>query len=424
MYPIDNILGKIIDIDIRASNNGVLLLGDAGVGKTSVIKALDDGGLTTKVFTLQANELQEKGDLNGVRLVPHGDTYRQEFFPHQVIQQAQEFAVANPKVLTIVLYDEINRTEADATSAMLSTVTSRVCGNINLADNIRFIATGNDTGNVTAMDDASLTRFAIYKVYPTAQRFLEIQEGLNPWVRDTLTQHPELILEKVNKDAEIDAEAEDDGSFNASFGIDAHMEPMEAFTNPRTLESISRWLNEASNDFLIRLMQTRPTPPSSTGNPGRDMLTSTIESHIGRTKFAALLTERIADDLLQSQSTGSNNTASSSVAQPMVWPTLMKLNTPAEIENKINELDDDEVMAVVLYAATHDHRRMSAILDAALSIDKIGAIPQNSRGTLSTVIMANQFTDAARDIINRHKDLDQQLAKAMVDHAAMLGGNI
>lgn len=422
MYPIDNTLGKIIEIDIRASNNGVLLLGDAGVGKTSVIKALDDGGLTTKVFTLQANELQEKGDLNGVRLVPHGDTYRQEFFPHQVIQQAQEFAVANPKVLTIVLYDEINRTEADATSAMLSTVTSRVCGNINLADNIRFIATGNDTGNVTAMDDASLTRFAIYKVYPTAETFLEIQKDLNPWVRDVLTRHPELIVDKVDR-TEVDAEADPDGSFNATFGADVDIEPMEAFTNPRTLESISRWLNEASDDFLVRLMQTRPTPPSSTGNPGNDMLTATIESHIGRTKFAALLAERIADDLLQSQSTG-NNTASSSVAQPMVWPTLMTLGTPAEIENKINGLDDDEVMAVVLYAATHDHRRMSAILDAALSIDKVSAIPQNSRGTLSTVIMANQFTDTARDIINRHKDLGQQLAVAITDHAAMLGGSV
>ena len=144
-----------------------ILLGEPGIGKSSIVKALceqNDWGF----FELLCNQLGDRADLTGCRTVKtlvldndgkEQEVWKQVFFPHQSIQDAITYANQHPDQRTILFLDEINRTTADITSAILSFPTARTVGSYKFPDNISFILAGNDKGNVVAIDSASITRF-------------------------------------------------------------------------------------------------------------------------------------------------------------------------------------------------------------------------------------------------------------------------
>lgn len=63
------------------------LMGEPGIGKSSFIEALAYS-MGTKAFVLPCNQLADKADLTGARLVPYTkddgtQSYKQVFYPHQ-----------------------------------------------------------------------------------------------------------------------------------------------------------------------------------------------------------------------------------------------------------------------------------------------------------------------------------------------------
>ena len=100
------------------------------------------------------NQLADKADLTGCRLVPVGTTkngekeYAQVFYPHVVIRNAIKYAEENPDETPILFLDEINRTTPDVTSEALSIPTLRSIGNTNIPDNLKVIIAGNDKGKI------------------------------------------------------------------------------------------------------------------------------------------------------------------------------------------------------------------------------------------------------------------------------------
>ena len=121
---------------------------------------------------------------------------------------------------------------------------------------------GNDKGNITSLDEASISRFVLYRTEPDTQTFLELRDDLNPFVRAALTKNPSLIfcksIEVANANANSDSsdDADDD---SASFSIDDIItdgDGMQQITTPRTIMSLSDWLNRFDKDELIQLMAT------------------------------------------------------------------------------------------------------------------------------------------------------------------------
>ena len=125
------------------------LLGEPGIGKTAFLENLANE-LSTKVFVLSVNQLAAKEDLTGARLVPlsNKQDYEQKFYPHQVINQAINYAIKHSTETPILFMDEFNRTESDVTSALFTMITERKIGNKSLPDNLRLCVAGNDSGNV------------------------------------------------------------------------------------------------------------------------------------------------------------------------------------------------------------------------------------------------------------------------------------
>lgn len=151
------------------------LMGEPGIGKSSFVDGLAYS-MGTRAFVLPCNQLADKADLTGARLVPTADgkSYTQVFYPHHVIQEAIDYALTNPREWPILFLDEINRTTSDVTSGALTLVTLRRMGHIELPENVRLIVAGNDKGNVTTLDEASLSRFAIFHVEPDATTLMSV----------------------------------------------------------------------------------------------------------------------------------------------------------------------------------------------------------------------------------------------------------
>ena len=246
-YKFNSTLNKIVTTNLN-TNKVPMLVGEPAIGKSSWVEALGEQ-LGTKTFTLQCNELSEKADLTGARTIPIDDAktkFKQVFFPHADIMDAIEYARQNPDETPILFLDEINRTSSDLTSALLSIPTRRKIGNEELPTNLRIIIAGNDKGNVTTLDSASVSRFVIYTVIPDTETFLLVNPNLSQPIADLLMREPELIfckgLNPVN-----DSDDEDDvDSLMDMFDDDT----MEQFTAPRTITALSDLLNNLSEETL------------------------------------------------------------------------------------------------------------------------------------------------------------------------------
>lgn len=196
--------------DIEA-NLTPALLGIPGIGKSEFLKSLAKS-LNTRVFSLAINQLADRADLTGARMIqdPTTKQYRQAFFPHAVLKDAIEYATQNPNETPIIFLDEFNRTTPDVTSAIFTFITDRTVGSEQFPPNIRFVVAGNDSGNVASIDDASVTRLSIYRIKPDIETFLAVQEHLNPYIEDVLRKEPNLLCANDTVDIPDDEPDDDD----------------------------------------------------------------------------------------------------------------------------------------------------------------------------------------------------------------------
>lgn len=355
--------------------NGLVpaLMGEPGIGKSSFVIALAKE-MDTKAFVLPVNQLADKADLTGARLVPYekedGTTsYKQVFYPHQVIQDAIDYAIANPREWPILFLDEINRTTPDVTSGALSMPTLRSIGSVELPANLRMMIAGNDKGNVTTLDEASLSRFAIYRVEPEAATLLQILgDDVNPWVKAVLVKRPDLVFAKAKPNVFVSDGGDDDDNdtANSTFAelFDAGDEMLQ-LTTPRTIEGASKWLNSIDQQSLMQLLSTPTTVD------GRDItvLQEVLEGHLGNTEFTTILMGEIASGLTTS-STGATRTQGA--PKPQAWKELKSAKTMTELYDKISTLNDKEKSGCLLYAIyekADNSRIIEALAPAVTAMD-------------------------------------------------------
>ncbi|WP_078598662.1 AAA family ATPase [Evansella clarkii] len=290
-----------IEADLRAGQTPALM-GPAGIGKSSLTEGLART-FKTMVFTLPVNQLADRADLTGVRMTQsENGKWRQEAFPHSIIMEAIEYAENHPDENPILFLDEFNRASSDITSSILSFQTLRRIGTIDFPDNLRMLVAGNDKGNVTSLDEASISRFSVYHVRPDLDTFLSIQT-LNPFVTDVLTKHPEDLMameavENSSKDDGDDDEDEDKESEEYAFSQLEFMseDTFTQVTRPRTITYVSEWLNNMGIDksgsdteraLLGQLFADMTEADDS------NILLAGIEAHVGSTTFAHHLFDEI-----------------------------------------------------------------------------------------------------------------------------------
>lgn len=284
------------------------LAGEPGIGKSALIKSLAQE-TKTKVFVLSVNQLGTREDLTGARSIKDAktNTYRQIFFPHAIIQDTIDYANHHQAENPILFLDEINRTSPDVTSAILALITERRVGTTNLPENIRIIAAGNDQGNVNNLDQASITRMAIFHVIPDINDYFNANPDLNFYVRALLQKHPDYLVQTVSSDSENPSSPDSDDD-PAAVLEDLNMsESMTQMTVPRTLTYASQFLNALSLDgqtVTEEITNSYYDPMNPTNSP----LYLGLQAQLGDTKtfneLFNLITQSI-DKLLDSSQTTS-----------------------------------------------------------------------------------------------------------------------
>jgi hypothetical protein len=337
-------------IDLLEAGRVPALMGEPGIGKSSFVEDVARR-TNTRCFTLPCNLLADKADLTGARLVLDEKTgiWSQKFFPHDTISQAISYAKNNPNEQPILFLDEINRTTSDVTSGTLTLVTLRRIGNEDLPKNLRIIVAGNDKGNVTALDDASISRFAIINVAPDASTLIEILgDNLHPWVKKVLEKHPETVFVKnTNEQIAVDGQDDEDDDATVSvFDLFDGTEEIRPFATPRTIDGVSRYLNILSFDKIASLMAT----PSVTRD-GRNIsyLQEVIEGLTGNTSFTTLLMGIISDEL----SKGSTETQNAQrVAKPRIYDKLKEASKTSidAINQVIATMTDNDASGCFVFA--------------------------------------------------------------------------
>lgn len=388
-------------IDVMSQNLQLglipILLGKAGIGKTSVLRSAADQ-LGASSFTLAVNLLASKEDLTGVRMTENADGEpRQSFFPHEDVMEAIEHAEAHPDEPVLIILDEINRTPADVTSGILGFSTDRKLGRRRLPKNLLIAATGNDKGNVAALDEASLSRFVVYYVEADAQVFMNYMgDRLNRWVRQVLEADNDLI----NGDstpmsiAKGEDDQDPDDEFEVSYGSPFDGEETSQITTPRTLEYLSMWLNDCSDDQLASFIAT----PAKIKDREANYLSEIVEGFVGNTQFTDRLVAAIAEDL------GHTAAQAVSVTRPGDYDQLIAVRTTTQMVNTIGAMSDQARVDALLFAM-HDSRDNSQLVK--MLAENIDALSADHHSALLT--MAN------------NQELDDENVRALIDSGTDLG---
>lgn len=374
---------------INNSKQVPMLLGEPGIGKSSWIEDLGRK-LHTKVFTLACNQLADKADLTGARLVPvetsTGETtYEQVFYPHAIIRRAIAYAIENPHETPILFLDELNRTTPDVTSALLSIPTLRTIGNTDLPDNLRVIIAGNDKGNITTLDEASVSRFVLFPVEPDVETFIQVNTELNPFVKTVLMQHPESLFCKMVQ--AVTSQSDDDDDDDGMTSIDEILddgEDMNQITTPRTITGVSNWLNCYDNAALMTLLQ------ETHNRDGEEvsLLQEIIEGFTGRTNFTKFLMAEIATNLM----TVNNQSNVTSVPKPQCYDKMKQCPDITALNQFISTMSDHDksgCLVYALYEKTDNKAYINAILASGIT-----TLESNDMKSLMSLFGSDQLDDA------------------------------
>lgn len=374
---------------INNSKQVPMLLGEPGIGKSSWVEDLGRK-LHTKVFTLACNQLADKADLTGARLVPvetsTGETtYEQVFYPHAVIRRAIAYAIENPHETPILFLDELNRTTPDVTSELLSIPTLRAIGNTDLPENLRVITAGNDKGNITTLDEASISRFVLFPVEPDVETFIQVNTQLNPFVKTVLMQHPESLFCKMVQ--AVTSQSDDDDDDDGMTSIDEILddgEDMNQITTPRTITGVSNWLNCYDNAALMTLLQ------ETRNRDGEEvsLLQEIIEGFTGRTNFTKFLMAEIATNLM----TVNNQSNVTSVPKPQCYDKMKQCPDITALNQFISTMSDHDksgCLVYALYEKTDNKAYINAILASGIT-----TLESNDMKSLMSLFGSDQLDDA------------------------------
>ncbi len=387
------------------------ILGEPGIGKSSIVKAMcEERGWY--FYELLCNQLGDRTDLTGCRSIKETENvngkdeeiWKQIFFPHQSIQDAITCAKNHPDETVVLFLDEINRTTSDITSAILSFTTARKVGTFTFPDNVRFIVAGNDKGNVTAFDTASISRFAKYKLRPSAQTYMSIEGTLNPYIKQVLTSNPGYIFCKGSTVVTSTVQGDDGEDYSAEYeSFDEAEEGFEQITTPRTISGLNAFLNACDLQKLSYYVG-QIAKDSETGEDV-NLLQTIIEGHVGKTIFADALCKIIADDIAQGLLQKANTVAKPT--KPAVLKDLKKCQDRQTRDAMIDNLSDDDKSAILLYTVWEKGVDNS---------DLIQSVAQR----YSQPVLTNQYQPQF-STLKSHDELDADNYNALITSNTQLG---
>ncbi|AGF59069.1 AAA family ATPase [Clostridium saccharoperbutylacetonicum] len=177
---------------IVAANDVPLIIGESGVGKTSLVKqiAKDNGDY---LVTIDANLLKE-GEIGGLPIVDNGVTI---YATHNKLQEIQKVLKDDEKRNVILFIDELNRCDHAVAQELMNLILNREINGYILSDKVKVIAAMNPSNknegfynsryDVVDMDPAQEDRFVWVRLDS------DIKEWINWGMSDNGNIHEHII---------------------------------------------------------------------------------------------------------------------------------------------------------------------------------------------------------------------------------------
>lgn len=424
-FYLDETFDTILEADLSSTKIVPALFGGPGISKSARIKELARKN-NWPFHVLQMNTIQEKGDLTGVRTVERRDEngnyngqFHQIYIPNEIVTAANEDAkklqaddtLDDKDKIVLLILEEINRADSDVTSAGMTLSTERKCGNIDLEPNIRLIVTGNLEGNVTELDDASMTRFARYEVIPHYATWVDYMnstpDGLHPAIRAVLDRNRDLLVCQP-QDNTAPAKNDDKDGEDLSFlsQLDFGNGSTKQHTNPRTIEGLNHWLIHHDDAQIKKLMAT-----SAPAGDEQSLLQNIIIAHTGDTLFSTELYLELTRTFNQATQ---NNNSTIQVEKPEVYTDITNASTRNEQENIIRQLDQDTTGKLILYTLVEQRGEAADILDMVLSTTAFASFNSHFIGELFMLNNNGLITDNALSVVSRSPKQIAQLINSII----------
>lgn len=381
---LDSTLKDLLKVSLN-NDTIPMLLGEPGIGKSSFVEGFARDYLGTKCFTFACNQLGDKSDVTGTRLIPvtrtikkaDGTTedvtdYKQESFPHAVIYNAIEYALNNPRETPILFLDELNRTSSDVTSELLSIPTLRQIGKEKLPENLKVITAGNDKGNITALDQASISRFIKLYCRPSLDTFLLVNPDLNQYIKKVLMDNPSDIFCKDISTTPGYSSNDDDEDLDLLDEDD-----MCQITTPRTITALSKYLNSIGENEILALINE----PSDIDEE-ISVMEEIVVAHIGKTA----LTVHLMSELSTIVYNNSNQSQITMPPKPVVYDDLAKATSMTDLENIVANFTENEKSQSLIYALAEKKDNSNIIPVLANSITNLD---MDSEKRLASILTNN-----------------------------------
>ncbi len=365
---------KIIESDLKNGNLIPFLLGAPGIGKSSIVKSIAEKN-GWGFHEMLCNQIAMQADLTGCRTLTYKDAQGEEqakqvFFPHAVVKEAIEEAIAYPNKTVVLFLDEVNRTTAAVTSALLTFITARKIGTEVLPDNIKLIAAGNDDGNVISLDMASTTRFILRRCQPDAMTFLGLGK-IHPVIEELLKTQPALIYQEHN--AAVDENAEE------IFSADEN--EFQQIATPRTIMGLNRALLD--NAQMVMNMGEEDLKEYVTGFTGDTLFTEAVVTNIMANKFKLAAPSQIEAPV-----------------RPACIDRFISVNMLTDIQAIANSMTDEERSAAILYMVYDTTANYTDYMKEVVRTYGKNMLVDGGQQKLTTIINSGSYNrDAYSEII-------------------------
>lgn len=368
---------KIIESDLKNGNLIPFLLGAPGIGKSSVVKAICEKN-NWGFHELLCNQIAMQADLTGCRTLAYKDANgedqaKQVFFPHAVVKEAIEEAQQFPNKTVVLFLDEVNRTTAAVTSALLTFITARKIGTETLPANIKLIAAGNDDGNVISLDMASTTRFILRRCEPDAAVFLTLGK-IHPVIEELLKTQPALIYQEKNVVTDENNEeifADETNEF-------------QQIATPRTIMGLNRALLD--NSQLVMGMGEEALKEYVSGFTGDTLFTEAVVASVMANKFRLASPSRIeAPD------------------RPAVIDKFINVNMLTDIQAIAQSMTDEERSAAILYMIYDTTANYTDYMKELVRVYGKNMLSNGGQQKLTAIINTGEYNrDSYAEVVASH----------------------
>ncbi len=257
------------------SRRAVLIVGEAGVGKSSAIKqfAKDAAGerkflVFTKLDTPERKKVIEDPsqyycflDLRSGELLPEavaglpkltGETEYLTFLPPDWVA-----LISNPDFKGLVLLDEVNRAKPSILALLMRFVLDREIANKKISSGVTIAAAANMGSNfvqVQTMDAAQMGRYYVGALVMEPSEWVQYAKdvGLNDYIIEFAELEPDKNM----------------------FGRDIDLSRENVPVNPRQLEAASREMDAVVKEYEEHMQKGTPLAPGSSGSLYEDIRVS------------------------------------------------------------------------------------------------------------------------------------------------------